>query len=175
MFLRNSKLVVFRRLSNVQSTSLDIQIDVSRISHFDVIRSDIWIIAGCPRDITLDVEFVCQSISWISKGYICATWERTFFDGKKGASNNRDNRNEVISVAVTADGSNNGTSELTKDPETVTALNPVTEKSDCKKSMASTDDDPFLLASTCQDPPMNIVNDYQSSPDSMLVIPKHLK
>ena len=54
---------------------LDIQIDVSRISHFDVIRSDIWIIAGCPRDITLDVEFVCQSISWISKGYICATWE----------------------------------------------------------------------------------------------------
>jgi len=54
---------------------LDIQIDVSRISHFDVIRSDIWIIAGCPRDITLDVEFVCQSIFWISKGYICATWE----------------------------------------------------------------------------------------------------
>ena len=53
---------------------LDIQIDVSRISHFDVIRSDIWIIAGCPRDITLDVEFVCQSIFWISKGYICATW-----------------------------------------------------------------------------------------------------
>ncbi|EFX72398.1 hypothetical protein DAPPUDRAFT_326290 [Daphnia pulex] len=43
---------------------------------------DIWIIAGCPRDIPLDVEFVCQSISWISKGYICATWavlvEKTF-------------------------------------------------------------------------------------------------
>ncbi|XP_046452089.1 uncharacterized protein LOC124200050 isoform X1 [Daphnia pulex] len=79
---------------------------------------------------------------------------------KKGASNNRDTRNEVISVAATADGSNNGISELTegKDPETVTTPNPVKEKSDCEKSMAYADDDPFLLASTCPDPPMNIVN-----------------
>lgn len=37
---------------------------------------------------------------------------------------------------------------------------------DCEKSMASADDDPFLLASTCPDPPMNIVNGYQSSPVS---------